>query len=145
MFTRQCIASLCIAASLGATARALSSTDHVQATRSFTITLNAPPDVATLPFGAVAEQGWDPDWHPRFVFPATPKDCEGAVFTVDHGSLQTWLLQTWDMRNHIVRYIAFDPGVKLSEITIRVSPRGAGKRSQGRRHLPAHGPECRRR
>jgi hypothetical protein len=127
MFAKHCVASLCITASLGGAAQALPTTDRVQAIRSFTIALNAPPDVATLPFGPVAEQGWDSDWRPRFVFPAVPEDREGAVFTIDHGSLQTWLLQTWDMRNHIVRYVAFDPGVKLSEITIRVSPQGAGR------------------
>jgi hypothetical protein len=125
MFATNCITSLCIAASLGAAGPALPGTGHVQAVRSFMIILNAPPDIAIRPFGALAEQGWDPDWHPHFVFPTEPKDCEGAVFTIDQRGVQTWLLQTWDMQNHIVRYIAFDPGVKLTEITIRVSAQGA--------------------
>ena len=102
-------------------------TPQVQIDRSFTLSLNAPPDVAIKAFGAVAEQGWDPDWHPRFIFPQEPEDREGAVFNVgDEAHPQTWLYATWDMHDRVVRYVAFDPGEKISVITITVSPDGAG-------------------
>ena len=122
MFNLHALPLLIAAASLGPAAHDVAAAGHVQTELSFRITLNAPPDRAIRAFGSVAEQVWDPDWHPNYIFPAEPKDCEGAVFSVDSGNIQTWLLQTWDMHNRVVRYIAFDPGVKLSEITIRVSP-----------------------
>lgn len=118
------IVALLIAASFSANSPAIAATGHVQMELSFKITLHATADVAALAFGAVAEQGWDPDWHPTFVFPKEPKDRAGAVFAV---GAQTWLLQTWDMHNHSIRYIAFDPNIKVTQISIVVSPMGAGR------------------
>jgi len=95
---------------------------RVHAERSFSITLRAPVDAATSAFGPVVEQAWSPDWRPAFIHPSRPAAVEGAVFTVDEGPLkQIWLLQTWDLKHHVVRYVAVDPHAKVSVITITVS------------------------
>jgi hypothetical protein len=98
---------------------------RLHAHQSFTITLNAVPDVAVRAFGAVAEERWAPGFDPRFAYPNPPKDTEGAVFTLDGKTTQVWLLQRWDMTQHVVRYVAVDPGVKISAIDIEVAPLGA--------------------
>jgi hypothetical protein len=98
---------------------------HVE--RSFTITLNARPDAAARAFGAVAEERWAPGFEPLFAYPNPPSDVEGAVFTVRAPKTQIWLLQTWDMVHHVVRYVAVDPGVKITALVIRVAPFGVDK------------------
>jgi len=98
---------------------------HVE--RSFTITLNAGTEVATRAFGAVAEERWAPGFSPLFAYPNPPKDVEGAVFTLQVPRTQIWLLQTWDMVDHVVRYVAVDPGIKISVIVIRVTPFGTNQ------------------
>ena len=47
---------------------------------------------------------------------------EGAIFTVAAPGKpdQVWVLQTWDLERHVVRYVAFDPGTKVTRIEIRV-------------------------
>lgn len=116
------VSLLVATAPLGTASQAVMTSGHVHTELSFRITLNAAADRAIRAFGPAAERGWDPDWHPHYIFPSEPSDCEGAVFTVDSGNVQTWLVQTWDMHDRVVRYVAFDPEVKLTEITIRVSP-----------------------
>ena len=98
---------------------------HVE--RSFTIALNARPDVAVRAFGALAEEKWAHGFRPQFAYPNPPKDVEGAVFTLQAPKTQIWLLQTWDMVHHIVRYVAVDPGVKITALVIRVAPFGTDK------------------
>src|SRR5215469_9513385 len=98
---------------------------HVE--RSFTITLNARPDFASRAFGAVAEETRAPGFNPMFAYPNPPKDVEGAVFTVQAPKTQIWLLQTWYMIHHVVRYVAVDPDVRITALVIRVTPFGADK------------------
>lgn len=95
--------------------------------RSFTIVLNAPPAVAARAFGPIEEQRWEPEFKPVFVYPSQPNAVEGAVFTVKRRNVQVWLLQTFDMQRYVVRYVAVDPGTKITEIAFHLAPWGAHK------------------
>lgn len=95
---------------------------YAHARRSFTISLHAPVREATAAFGALTEMRWSPHWHPHFLQPSPPAEVEGAIFTVAASGKpdQVWVLQTWDLERHVVRYVAFDPGTKVTRIEIRV-------------------------
>jgi hypothetical protein len=104
-----------------------SSAEHLRADRSFVISLRAPAGVATSAFGPVEERGWSPEWNPDFVYPHQPKSVEGAVFTVGSGpERSTWLLETFDPRRHLVRYVTVGPDV-LTRVTLRVEAAGASR------------------
>jgi len=93
--------------------------------RSFTITLQAPAAEATRAFGPIAEQGWDPDWHPQFVYPSPPREIPGAVFRVGD---QIWVLRDFDPEQHTVQYVVNIPernviviSISLASISARAS------------------------
>jgi hypothetical protein len=105
---------------LGAVLAAIPPRAHEHASRSFTITLDAPIDRAMSAFGAIEEERWNPAWVPRFAYPAPARDVSGAVFTTEAPPAY-WLLQLWDTRHHVVRYVAVDPGMMVSTFDIRLS------------------------
>jgi hypothetical protein len=78
-------------------------------------------------FGPIAEKRWVPGFNPVFAYPNPPKEIDGAVFTLRRQSTQIWLLQTWDERHYVVHYVAVDPGVKTTDILIRLLPWGVHK------------------
>lgn len=83
--------------------------------------------MAARAFGPVEERRWEPDFNPVFLYPRQAQAVEGAVFTLKRQNLQVWLLQTFDMRNYVVRYVAVDPGTKITEIAFRCVPWGLNK------------------
>jgi hypothetical protein len=93
------------------------------ASRSFTVELDAPPAVAFPLFGPVREAEWAPGWKPKFLHPATPAQAPGAVFLTEgeHGTL-TWLVSRYDEAAGEVAYEVLAPGYALTRITIRVAP-----------------------
>jgi hypothetical protein len=99
---------------------------RVHADRSFTLALNAPPDIAIAAFGPLAEREWSPGWNPAFVYPALAAEVEGAVFTVGDASPQVWLLQTWDTAHYLARYVILDPNMMLVSLDIAVEPATPG-------------------
>ena len=93
------------------------------ASRSFTIELNAPPAAAFPLFGPVREGEWSPGWAPQFLHPAVPTQAAGAVFVTEgeHGTL-TWLLSRYDEAAGEAAYEVIAPGRVLTRIAIRVTP-----------------------
>lgn len=96
-----------------------------RATVSFEFMIDAPIARASLLFGPEAERAWaGAEWDPRFVYPATPQDTEGAVFTITgDGRTSVWVNTEFDPTRRI-HYVAFLPGVMVTTIEVLLEPQG---------------------
>jgi len=101
----------------------------------FRFALALPYDEAAPLFGAWAEQKWDPDWKPRFLYPNPPADQEGAVFTVDQTPAYTsvWNTTVFDLPGGHIQYVyvmmsrePFPVPELLTRIDIRLAGNGGG-------------------
>jgi hypothetical protein len=91
---------------------------HVR--NSFELTVHAPYKVAAPLFGPEGERSWaGADWDPQFIYPHPPKDSEGAVFTVKHGSHQsTWVNTGFDSDRRHFQYVYFVDNVMVTVINL---------------------------
>ena len=107
--------------------------NSVRAERSFTITVNAPPDKAFPLFGPARESDWSPDFKPAFIFPETgAHPGEGDVFTSkpkDGRAASTWVMTVYDPPSGRVEYVEFTPEHSVTDIRIRVRKAGHDKSS----------------
>jgi len=101
----------------------------------FRFALALPYDEAAPLFGAWAEQKWDPDWKPRFLYPNPPADQEGAVFTVDQppGCTTVWTTTIFDLPGGHIQYVNVTMSREpwpapelLTRIDIRLAKNGGG-------------------
>jgi len=95
----------------------------------FHFTLDIPYASAAPLFGALAEQKWEKDWRPRFLFPIPPADEEGAVFRVDHGPshMSVWVNTVFDLPGGHVQYVYILNQAMLTRIDIRLAKDGPAK------------------
>jgi hypothetical protein len=101
---------------------------QTQIRTAFHFTVDLAYEAAAPLFGALAEQKWDPEWKPRFVYPDPPADQEGAVFRVDHaGHSSIWTTSVFDLPGGHVQYVVFLNDVIVTRIDIRLARNGAGK------------------
>jgi hypothetical protein len=100
---------------------------HVR--NSFELTVHAPYKVAAPLFGPEGERSWaGADWDPQFIYPHPPKDSEGAVFTVKHGSHQsTWVNTGFDSDRRHFQYVYFVDNVMVTVINLRFRPIDTGE------------------
>lgn len=72
-------------------------------------------------FGPEGERGWaGKHWDPRFIHPQPACDREGAVFTIEHGSLQaTWVITAFDVEGRHFQYVYFLPDLLVTTIDVR--------------------------
>jgi hypothetical protein len=91
----------------------------------FEFTLGAPYSRVAPLFGALAEQNWDPEWKPRFLYPTPPADREGAVFRVERpGQSSVWVNTLFDLATGRVQYVYVVDGVMATRIDIRLTREG---------------------
>src|SRR5579871_523772 len=92
---------------------------HVKS--EFHFTIKAPAEAATRLFGAIAERSWSKDWDPKFVYPSSAADVQGAVFKVRHGHhASTWVNTIYAPEQGRVQYVATIDGQMLTVIDIHV-------------------------
>jgi hypothetical protein len=95
----------------------------------FELTVQAPYEIAAPLFGPLAERSWaGEDWDPQFIYPHPPKDREGAVFSVRHGSHQSiWVNTAFDMKDRHFQYVYFVSDVMVTVIDLRFLPLDSAK------------------
>jgi hypothetical protein len=93
-------------------------TEYAHTRAEFRFSLDLAYHLAAPLFGAWAEQHWDPDWHPRFLYPDPPADREGAVFLINDA---VWTTTVFDVGSGRVQYVNVIPAASmLTRIDIRL-------------------------
>jgi len=84
-----------------------------QYAKSASIILNGSIEKVFPLFGAMEEKKWAEGWNPVPVFPESASMQEGLIFqTPDHaheGAIVTWVVATYDVKEHVVKYIITAP------------------------------------
>jgi hypothetical protein len=76
-------------------------------------------------FGAHSERAWAEGWDPQFLYPQTPQDKAGVVFTVAHGGhTSTWITTVFEPEKGRIQHVYFIPGAVVTLIDIRLTPAG---------------------
>ena len=106
-----------------------SSSEPIHARSQFVFTLPASLERAAPLFGPEGERCWaGAHWNPQFVYPRPGKDVEGAVFTVEHGSVRSiWVNTLFDLANGRMQYVSFIPDAVVSTIDVRLTRVGPNK------------------
>ena len=88
---------------------------------AFDLTVRLPYTEAAPLFGAEGERLWaSSHWNPQFVYPRPAHDEQGAVFTVQHGSVTaTWIATLFDLEARHFQYAYFIPGIMVTVIDVR--------------------------
>jgi hypothetical protein len=86
--------------------------------------VNLPYSEAAPLFGPEGERAWaGKHWNPRFLYPQTPHDEQGAVFTIQHGPLTvTWVNILFDLEAQHFQYAYFIPDILVTIIDVRFTP-----------------------
>jgi hypothetical protein len=94
---------------------------HLSSTFHFVI--HAPISCAAPLFGPNGERAWaGGHWDPQFLYPQPAKDIQGAVFTVQHGSLKSlWINTLFDVNTGRMQYVSVIPDAVVSTIDVRLT------------------------
>jgi hypothetical protein len=94
----------------------------------FTFTAKAAYEQVFPLFGAWEEKKWAEGWDPQFVFPSSPSDEPGMVFTVAHGEMKSvWTNTALDAASGHVQYVYVVPGALVTLIDIHLTRAGANE------------------
>jgi hypothetical protein len=105
---------------------AQSSASLAHTDRTFEFIAFAPMSRVAPLFGAERERDWSHDWNPIFVWPYSPSDREGMVFTVAHGDKQSvWVNTLYDPEHGRFQYVYVIPNVMATLLTLTLQPREA--------------------
>jgi hypothetical protein len=109
-------------AASSASALAVEGSELAHSRAEFSFTVAAPYETVVPLFGALRERVWaGSHWNPSFVYPETPRDTPGMVFTVDHGGRHaTWINTALDFETGHVQYAYFLSDVLVTLIDIHV-------------------------
>ena len=97
----------------------------VHTREEFSFVVNAPYDEAFPLFGAYEERKWAAGFYPQFVFPPSPHDQQGMVFTtVQEGNNRTWINTALDRAAGHAQYVYFIPETMVALIDVRLARTG---------------------
>ena len=116
---------LSAAATLGVAALGQTTTPQLLRTQTaFDLTVRLPYAETAPLFGPEGERAWaGKRWNPQFLYPPTPHDEQGAVFTVQHGPVTaTWVNALLDLDARHLIYAYFMPGIMVTTIDVRFTP-----------------------
>jgi hypothetical protein len=105
-----------------ATAHDQATVAHV--TNSFHFAVHAPMARVAPLFGPNGERAWaGGHWKPQFLFPQPAHDTQGAVFTVQHGPIQSvWVNTLFDLSAGRMQYVCFFPEKFVFTVDVRLTP-----------------------
>ncbi len=93
--------------------------------REFTFMAKASYERAFPLFGAWEEKKWAEGWDPQFVYPTTPSDEPGMVFTIEHGGMRSvWTNTAFDAADQHVQYVYVIPDVLVTLVDIHLTKAG---------------------
>jgi hypothetical protein len=94
--------------------------------RTFEFIAFAPMSRVAPLFGAARERDWSPEWNPIFVWPDSPGDRVGMVFTVAHGHrASVWVNTQYDLEHGRFQYVYVIPDVMATLLTLTLQPHEA--------------------
>ncbi len=94
----------------------------VHSHNEFTFVAKASYDQVFPLFGAWEEKKWAEEWEPQFVYPATPSDQPGMVFTVAHGGVKSvWTNTAFDAASGHVQYVYVIPDALVTVVDIHLT------------------------
>ena len=96
----------------------------VRVQTSFDLVVRASYAITAPLFGPNGERAWaGEDWNPAFLYPQPAMDVEGAVFTVNHGTLNAvWVNTLFDVEGRQFQYVYFVPNLMVTVIDVRFTP-----------------------
>src|SRR5579863_974051 len=85
---------------------------------AFDLVVHLPYAEAAPLFGPEGERPWaGKHWDPHFLYPQPPRDEQGAVFTVQHGSVTAvWVNTLFDLESRHFIYAYFIPDIMVTTI-----------------------------
>lgn len=88
---------------------------------SFDLTVPQPYADAVKLFGPEGERAWaGPHWNPEFLHPQPAADVEGAIFTIQHGSIKAvWVCSLRDLDARHLQYVYFVADLLVTVIDVR--------------------------
>jgi hypothetical protein len=96
--------------------------------KEFSFLVNASYDETFPLFGAYEEREWAVGFNPQFVFPSSPHDQEGMVFTTQQeGKKRIWVNTAFDQETGRAQYVYFIPETMVSLIDVRLTKSGNSK------------------
>ncbi len=91
----------------------------------FTFTAKAAYERVFPLFGAWEEKKWTEGWDPQFVYPSSPRDQPGMIFTISHqGMKSVWTNTAFDVSNGHVQYVYVIPDALVTLIDIHLTRAG---------------------
>lgn len=115
----------------------------VHTDQQFRFSAAAPLDVVAPLFGADKERVWAKGWAPDFLWPATPADQDGMVFTTafdDHTAI--WVNTAFDLKAGHIQYVYLVPGKLVTRITLALQPQSDRTEVQVRYERTALSPDA---
>ena len=92
----------------------------VHTREEFSFVVNASYDETFPLFGAYEERKWAAGFHPQFVFPFSPHDQQGMVFTTEqHGATRVWVNTVFDRNAGKAQYVYFVPEKMVALIDVQ--------------------------
>jgi len=91
---------------------------------AFDIVVHLPYSEAAPLFGPEGERPWaGKHWNPQFLYPRAPHDEQGAVFTIQHGPVTAfWVNTLFDLEARHFIYAYFIPGIMVTTIEVQFTP-----------------------
>lgn len=111
-------------AAIGASALSEVAPQLLRTQTAFDLTVSL-PYLETAPlFGPEGERAWAGEhWNPEFLYPRTPHDEQGALFTIQHGTVKAiWVNTLFDLQARHFIYAYFIPGILVTTIDVRFAP-----------------------
>jgi hypothetical protein len=94
----------------------------------FTLTAKAAYEEVFPLFGAWEEKKWAEGWDPQFVYPSSPSDQPGMIFTISHqGMKSVWTNTALDAARGHVQYVHVIPDALVTLIDIHLTRGGANE------------------
>jgi hypothetical protein len=79
-------------------------------------------------FGAWEEKKWAEGWEPQFVYPTSPSDQPGMVFTIAHGGMKSvWTNTAFDAAGGHVQYVYVIPDALVTLVDIHLTKAGVNE------------------
>ncbi len=97
--------------------------EHAHVVNSFRFEVAASMDRVAPLFAPEAERSWaGEDWKPVFLYPQPGRDVQGAVWTIQHGPLNSvWVNTLFDVPGGRMQYVAITGDRLVMTVDVRVA------------------------
>jgi hypothetical protein len=119
------VALLTVFAGAMGSSMAQAQTELIHTREKFSFLVNASYEETFPLFGAYEERKWAAGFDPQFVFPPSPHDQQGMVFTtVQDGEKRFWVNTALDRATGHAQYVYFIPATLIALIDVQLTREG---------------------